>query len=131
MRGWADRFAQRLARDNPPLEYANLAVRGRRLAEVRDEQLDTALAMRPDLVGFCAGMNDVTAPDSDFPTALDIMEELYAKLRAPAARCVHRGRVGGEATGTTAGRSLTAPAQPRTRAITSAKSSRAGSSTVT
>ncbi|MEV5650264.1 SGNH/GDSL hydrolase family protein [Nocardia sp. NPDC052254] len=88
VRGWADRFAQRLAQDNPELEYANLAVRGRRLAEVRDEQLDAALAAQPDLVGFCAGMNDVTAPGADFAAALDIMEELYAKLTASGATVV-------------------------------------------
>ncbi|MEU6564684.1 SGNH/GDSL hydrolase family protein [Nocardia nova] len=88
VRGWADRFARRLARDNPELGYANLAVRGRRLAEVRDEQLDAALDMRPDLVGFCAGMNDVTAPGSDFTAALDVMEELYAKITASGATVV-------------------------------------------
>ncbi len=88
VRGWADRFAERLARDNPDIRYANLAVRGRRVAEVRDEQLDAALAMRPDLVGICAGMNDVTAPGNDFGAALDVMEELYAKLRAGGATVV-------------------------------------------
>ncbi|WP_227983247.1 SGNH/GDSL hydrolase family protein [Nocardia spumae] len=88
LRGWADRFAERLAQDNPGILYANLAVRGRRLAEIRDEQLDAALAMRPDVVGFCAGMNDVTAPGGDFATALDVMEELYAKLTACGATVV-------------------------------------------
>lgn len=88
LRGWADRLATRLAEDNPDIAYANLAVRGRRLAEVRDEQLDAALAMDPDLVGICAGMNDVTAPGGDFAAALDIMEELYAKLRAGGATVV-------------------------------------------
>ncbi|NKY49620.1 SGNH/GDSL hydrolase family protein [Nocardia vermiculata] len=86
--GWADRFADRLAADNPGIRYANLAVRGRRLAEVRDEQLDAALALGPDLVGFCAGMNDVTAPRGDLAQALDIMEELYAKLTASGATVV-------------------------------------------
>ena len=86
--GWADRFAERLAQDNPAIRYANLAVRGRRVAEVRDEQLDAALDLQPDLVGFCAGMNDVTAPGGDFAAALDIMEELYAKLSAGGATVV-------------------------------------------
>ncbi|MBY8855455.1 SGNH/GDSL hydrolase family protein [Nocardia sp. CA2R105] len=88
VRGWADRFAERLARDNPDIGYANLAVRGRRVAEVRDKQLDAALAMQPDVVGICAGMNDVTAPGSDFGAALDVMEELYAKLSASGATVV-------------------------------------------
>lgn len=88
LRGWADRFAERLAVDNPQIRYANLAVRGRRLAEVRDEQLDAALAMQPDMIGFCAGMNDVTAPRGDLAVALDLMEELYAKLTASGATVV-------------------------------------------
>jgi lysophospholipase L1-like esterase len=35
LRGWADRLAEHLAIDNPDLQYANLAVRGRRAGEVR------------------------------------------------------------------------------------------------
>ncbi|GAB20011.1 hypothetical protein GOEFS_105_00220 [Gordonia effusa NBRC 100432] len=83
--GWADRLARRLAVDNPGLGYANLAVRGRRTAEIRDEQLAPALAMNPDLVGICVGMNDVTAIDGDLAEALDIMEEMYAILTASGA----------------------------------------------
>ncbi|MBN9621317.1 MAG: SGNH/GDSL hydrolase family protein, partial [Actinobacteria bacterium] len=43
-RGWADRFAELLAVENPYLRYANLAIRGRRLDAIRDEQLAPALA---------------------------------------------------------------------------------------
>ena len=46
----------------PGLLYANLAVRGRQIADVIDEQLPQALAMEPDLVTVCIGMNDVTRP---------------------------------------------------------------------
>ena len=38
-RGWADRFAERLADLQPGLRYANLAVRGKVLREVADEQV--------------------------------------------------------------------------------------------
>jgi lysophospholipase L1-like esterase len=38
----------------------NLAVRGKRVHEVLDDQLPHALAMRPDLITVCVGMNDVT-----------------------------------------------------------------------
>lgn len=37
-RGWADRLAEHLAQANPQLLYANLAVRGRRLAEIHEQQ---------------------------------------------------------------------------------------------
>lgn len=83
--GWADRFAQRLAQDNPDLRYANLAVRGRRIGEVRDEQLDAALEMRPDLVGLCVGMNDVTRIGGELDEALDVMEEMYSRLTSSGA----------------------------------------------
>jgi lysophospholipase L1-like esterase len=50
-RGWADRLAQHVADgQNEPLEYANLAIRGMRMKEIRTGQLDDALAMRPDLL---------------------------------------------------------------------------------
>lgn len=60
-RGWADRLAERLSRDDPDFRYANLAVRGRRTRQIRDQQLYPALAMEPDLIAAPLGMNDVLA----------------------------------------------------------------------
>jgi lysophospholipase L1-like esterase len=53
--GWADRFAQLLAAQQPGLRYANLAIRGKVLAQVADEQVPQAIAMAPDLVSLAAG----------------------------------------------------------------------------
>lgn len=53
---------ERAVADGTWLRYANLAVRGRLLDEVVDEQLPLALAMAPDLVSFHAGGNDVLRP---------------------------------------------------------------------
>src|SRR5258705_1588585 len=62
-RGWADLVAARLALDSgPDFGYANLAIRGRLLDQVVAEQLEPTLAMRPDLVSFAAGGNDVLRP---------------------------------------------------------------------
>ena len=47
-RGWADRLAESLTHDNPGLEYANLAIRGRALAAIVDEQVPEAVDLRPD-----------------------------------------------------------------------------------
>jgi lysophospholipase L1-like esterase len=58
-RGWADRLAEQLAAVNPALRYANLAVRGRRIAQVHEEQLGPALALEPDLATVVAGLNDL------------------------------------------------------------------------
>ena len=66
-RGWADRLAQHIAdAQAEPLEYANLAVRGLRMREIRIRQLEHALAMGPDLITVFGGMNDVLAPRIDF-----------------------------------------------------------------
>jgi len=58
-RGWANRLAERIAREQGGLQYANLAVRGRKTREVLDEQLGPALAMKPDLAAVVAGTNDI------------------------------------------------------------------------
>ncbi len=47
-RGWADRLAQHIAdHQDEPLEYANLAIRGLRMREIRMSQFEAALAMEP------------------------------------------------------------------------------------
>src|SRR3954463_16195380 len=61
-RGWANRLAARVAStQSSPLLYANLAFRGRNTRQIRDEQLEPALALRPDLVTLFTGVNDVTS----------------------------------------------------------------------
>jgi lysophospholipase L1-like esterase len=61
-RGWADRLAQIIAdAQEEPLEYANLAIRGLHIAEIRDTQFGPALAMEPDLLTLFAGVNDMIA----------------------------------------------------------------------
>jgi lysophospholipase L1-like esterase len=87
-RGWADRLAEFLGEANPQLLYANLAVRGRRAAEVHEEQLGPALAMEPDLVTVVAGINDVLRPRLDLDTSLEHMDEVVRALRASGATVV-------------------------------------------
>lgn len=86
--GWADRFAALLGAANPGLEYANLAVRGRRAAQVRAEQLEPALAMEPDLVSVLAGMNDIIRPSFDRAALLADVEAMFATLTASGADVV-------------------------------------------
>ncbi|HET6733170.1 SGNH/GDSL hydrolase family protein [Mycobacterium sp.] len=86
--GFADRLAAIVDSHYPGLTYANLAVRGRRIRDVIDEQLAPALAMRPDLVTVCIGMNDVTRPGPYFDTALAELDELNAHLSRSGATVV-------------------------------------------
>jgi lysophospholipase L1-like esterase len=75
LRGWADRVAVALAQTNPELKYANLAVRGRRMNEILDEQIHTAVMMEPDLVTIYAGMNNLLLLRND----VDAMMARYAE----------------------------------------------------
>jgi lysophospholipase L1-like esterase len=86
--GFADRLAATLDSVYPGLEYANLAIRGKLVADVLNEQVPQALAMQPDLITVCAGMNDVIAPGRSFGQALTDLERLYAALAESGATVV-------------------------------------------
>ncbi|MHA6669623.1 SGNH/GDSL hydrolase family protein [Homoserinimonas sp. A447] len=63
VRGWADLVAVGLAyASREPVLYANLAIRGRLLAPILDEQLDAALALKPALLSINGGGNDILRP---------------------------------------------------------------------
>ncbi|MFI0938429.1 SGNH/GDSL hydrolase family protein [Streptomyces sp. NPDC021020] len=98
--GWADRLAVLLAdRHEDALEraaaaapgavtagqdfrYANLAVRGRLLDRIVAEQVPRAVELRPDLVSFCAGGNDILRPGSDPDAIAERFEAAVAELSA-------------------------------------------------
>lgn len=88
LRGWADRLAEEVARSNPELLYANLAVRGRKVGQVHAEQLGPALAMRPDLATVVAGVNDVLRPSCDLDEVAGHLEAMFAALTAQGATVV-------------------------------------------
>jgi lysophospholipase L1-like esterase len=85
-RGWADRFAERLSEINPSLLYANLAIRGKRTFEVRNEQLDAALALDPDLATVVSGVNDVVRPGIDIDAVAGELESMYRALTSSGCR---------------------------------------------
>lgn len=58
-RGWANRLAERIATQQGSVLYANLAIRGRTTRQILDEQLERAVAMRPDLSTVVSGTNDL------------------------------------------------------------------------
>jgi lysophospholipase L1-like esterase len=63
VRGWADLVALGLAKASAePFSYANLAIRGRKLAPLIAEQLEPALAMKPELMSINGGGNDIMRP---------------------------------------------------------------------
>ncbi|WP_438484253.1 SGNH/GDSL hydrolase family protein [Streptomyces sp. S186] len=77
-RGWADLLATRLAGLSRPADdrtpdalpppgfrYANLAVRGKLIDQIADEQCGPAASMGADLVTLVGGLNDVLRPTCD------------------------------------------------------------------
>lgn len=64
-RGWADRVAEELSRGHNDFAYANLAVRGRLLQQVVDQQMAHCLSLKPDLITLSAGGNDLIRPGGD------------------------------------------------------------------
>jgi lysophospholipase L1-like esterase len=86
--GFADRLAAMIDSIYPGLQYANLAIRGKLIADVLNEQVPQALAMQPDLITVCAGMNDVIQPGLSFGRALTDLESVYAALAESGATVV-------------------------------------------
>ncbi|UOQ89238.1 SGNH/GDSL hydrolase family protein [Agromyces endophyticus] len=86
-RGWADRVAEVLSQGTEDFAYANLAVRGKLIQQIIDEQLEPALALRPDLITISAGGNDVIRPRTDpdeisarFEYAIDRLSRDHATI---------------------------------------------------
>ena len=88
VRGWADRVAAVLAEDEPDFEYANLAIRGRKLRPILAEQLEPAIAMQPDLVTIYAGANDVLRPRIDIDGLMSEYDAAVAKFVAGGTQVV-------------------------------------------
>jgi lysophospholipase L1-like esterase len=87
-RGFADLVAGRLAEKNGGFRYANLAVRGKLLGRVVNEQLPAAVEMAPDLVSFAAGGNDALRRRFD-PDAIGAgYAAAIGRLRATGAAVV-------------------------------------------
>ncbi len=84
--GWADRLAAKLAdtycTSTAPLNYANLAIRGRLLTQMLDEQVPRALELNPELVSFAGGINDAMRGSFDLDVKATELERAVRELRA-------------------------------------------------
>ncbi|TKV28026.1 SGNH/GDSL hydrolase family protein [Arthrobacter sp. NamB2] len=87
-RGWADRVAEELARGQADFAYANLAVRGRLLQQIIDQQVEPALALQPDLVTISAGGNDLLRPGGDPDLLADKLDAVVDSFAASGATVV-------------------------------------------
>jgi lysophospholipase L1-like esterase len=87
-RGWSDRLAAKLAAEQGSVLYANLAIRGRTTRQIRREQLDAALAMKPDLVALVSGTNDLLRPRFDAKALRDDVEAMQGALTGAGATVI-------------------------------------------
>ncbi|MBG6054157.1 lysophospholipase L1-like esterase [Salinibacterium sp. CAN_S4] len=87
-RGWADRVAEVLAESTDGFTYANLAIRGRLLQQISDQQVDAALELKPDLVSISAGGNDIIRPGTDADELSARFESMIERLGADGATII-------------------------------------------
>ncbi|AWZ05197.1 MULTISPECIES: SGNH/GDSL hydrolase family protein [unclassified Streptomyces] len=79
-RGWADLLADRLAAREPGFRYANLAVRGKLIGQIAEEQAPVAAAMGADVVALVGGLNDTLRPKVDMGRVRAHLEEAVGLL---------------------------------------------------
>ncbi|MEW2414559.1 SGNH/GDSL hydrolase family protein [Streptomyces sp. NPDC046866] len=84
-RGWADLLAARLAAREPGFRYANLAVRGKLIGQIAEEQVPAAAAMGADVVTLVGGLNDALRPKVDMGRVRGHLEEAVGLL-APSCK---------------------------------------------
>ncbi|MET9600184.1 SGNH/GDSL hydrolase family protein [Streptomyces sp. NPDC006459] len=84
-RGWADLLAARLAAREPGFRYANLAVRGKLIGQIAEDQVPVAAAMGADVVTLVGGLNDALRPKVDMGRVRDHLESAV-ELLAPSCK---------------------------------------------
>jgi lysophospholipase L1-like esterase len=90
VRGWADLVAAGLAAAGEPVQYANLAIRGRLMEPIVTEQLDAALALDPlpTLMTLNGGGNDMLRPKTDVGHLMALTERAVERCAASGVRLV-------------------------------------------
>ncbi|PEQ51153.1 lipase [Bacillus cereus] len=77
LKSWVDHFVQLYVND---IEYVNFAKRGLVTKEIRSQQLEKALTIKPDLVSLIAGANDVLKGRWNHQAYKNDMEFMIDKL---------------------------------------------------
>lgn len=80
VRGWADLAAQGWADScGEPIEYANLAIRGKLIWPIVAEQLEPALALTPTHLTFNGGGNDMLRPRTSIAHIADAFGQVLRR----------------------------------------------------
>ena len=80
VRGWADLVAQGWAdASGETIEYANLAIRGKLVWPIVEQQLEPALALRPTHLSFNGGGNDMLRPRTSVARVVEAFETVMRR----------------------------------------------------
>ncbi|MFV0373291.1 SGNH/GDSL hydrolase family protein [Microbacterium sp.] len=89
VRGWADLAAQGWAASRgEPIQYANLAIRGKLVWPIVDEQLERALSLEPTHLSFNGGGNDMLRPRAPIERIADAFTRVRDRCRAEGVTLV-------------------------------------------
>lgn len=89
VRGWADIAAQGWAdATEQPIQYANLAIRGRLAWPIVEQQLEPALALRPTHLSFNGGGNDMLRPNADIEHIADAFSRVLRRCDEEGVRLI-------------------------------------------
>jgi lysophospholipase L1-like esterase len=87
-RGWADRVADVLAGESSEFTYINLAIRGKLVGQVVDDQVPAAISFvtgKDTLVSFHAGANDAIRPGYDSAATIAKYQKAVRELAKSGA----------------------------------------------
>lgn len=83
VRGWADLAAQGWANAlGEPIQYANLAIRGKLAWPIIEQQLEPALALKPTHLSFNGGGNDILRPNTQIEHIADVFSRALRRCDA-------------------------------------------------
>ncbi len=89
VRGWADLVAEGWAASSgSPIAYANLAIRGKLIRPIVDEQLERALALRPTHLSFNGGGNDMLRPRTQVTQIAELFGQVLRRCDEEGVRMI-------------------------------------------
>lgn len=89
VRGWADLVAQGWAdAASAPIAYANLAIRGKLVWPIVEQQLEPALALKPTHLSFNGGGNDMLRPRTSVAHVVAAFERVVERCDAAGVQLI-------------------------------------------
>ncbi|WP_299086714.1 SGNH/GDSL hydrolase family protein [uncultured Microbacterium sp.] len=89
VRGWADLVAQGWAASRGSgIEYANLAIRGKLVWPIVEQQLEPALALKPTHLSFNGGGNDMLRPRTSIDSIADAFTHVLRRCDEEGVRLI-------------------------------------------